>query len=202
MNTRQPTAAPAVVLASGSAHRRKLLERLGIPFQWHAPEIDETPETGEDAAAMATRLARQKARAVAGKHPDSIVIGSDQLAVLEGRVLGKPADLDAALDQLRAASGKPVEFLTAVCVLDTRAPGAEPVLHIDITRVQFRQLSEAAARSYVAKDQPMDCAGSFRSEGLGIVLCERIDARDPTGLVGLPLIWLSGVLGGLGVEIL
>jgi septum formation protein len=194
-------ASPMLVLASGSRHRRALLERLGIQFVQDSPDVDETPEPGEEPAATAIRLARTKARAVMARHTGCVVIGSDQVAVRDGERLGKPGDAATAAAQLARSAGKPVEFLTAVCVVGPTNP-EEPEEHMDVTRVVFRPLDPDAIQRYLEKDQPFDCAGSFRSESLGIALLERIDTRDPTALVGLPLIWLAGALERLGVRVL
>lgn len=193
------TSPPRLVLASGSRHRRALLERLGIPFAQDSPDIDESPLDGEDPPATAIRLAREKARAVRARHPGAVIIGSDQVAVRDGETLGKPGTREAAEDQLARSAGRAVEFLTAVCVLGDRP---EPEEHMDVTRVVFRPLSPDAIGRYLDRDQPFDCAGAFRSESLGIALVERIDSQDPTGLVGLPLAWLSGALGRLGLPVL
>lgn len=193
---------PLLILASGSPHRQKLLHRIGVPFSVVAPDIDEAPRPGEEPAELVRRLASEKAMAVAATHTGRVVIGSDQLASLEGRVLGKPGSEAKAVEQLAACSGHSVEFLTGVCVVDGRRPGAEATLHMDITRVVFRGLRRDEIERYVAREMPIDCAGGFRSEGLGIALFDRIDSQDPTGLVGLPLIWLSKALVQLGFEVL
>lgn len=194
---------PPLILASGSAYRRELLERLGIPFRSLSPEIDESPRPGEEPAELVTRLATEKAQAVAIENAGAVVIGSDQVATLDGRLLGKPGSEEAAVAQLVECSGRSVEFLTGVCVLDGRSPDyGEPALHMDITRVAFRPLSRSEITRYVARERPLDCAGGFKSEGLGIALFDRIDSQDPTGLVGLPLIWVSKVLVQLGFEVL
>jgi septum formation protein len=202
MTMSQTDSAPTLVLASSSPYRRQLLERLGLRFSVDAPQVDERPLAGEAAAALVNRLALLKARTVAHRQPGAIVIGSDQVAVRENEVLGKPETEAAAIDQLSRSSAMPVEFLTAVAVIDGRQSKLEPLLHLDVTRVQFRPLEYAEIESYVARDKPLDCAGGFRCEGLGIALFERIDSRDPTGLIGLPLIWLSGALRELGFKLL
>lgn len=200
-DTAAATPRPALVLASGSRYRRALLERLGLPFIQDAAEIDEAISPGEAPAEAAMRLARAKARAVLERHPGAIVIGSDQVALRGEEILGKPGDPQRAEQQLTLSAGRHVEFLTAVCVLSGARPG-DPEEHIDITRVVFRPLTPAEIRSYVARDTPVDCAGSFRAEGLGIALFERIDSQDPTGLIGLPLIWLTQALRRLGMPAL
>lgn len=203
MSQATATATPrrTLVLASASRYRRALLERLGLPFIQDAPAVDETLRTGEAPAEAAMRLARAKARAVLERHPAAIVIGSDQVAVRGEEILGKPGDAQRAAQQLTLSAGRHVEFLTAVCVLSGARPD-EPEEHIDITRVVFRPLTPAEIRNYVARDAPEDCAGSFRAEGLGIALFERIDSQDPTGLIGLPLIWLAQALQRLGMPVL
>ncbi len=194
-------ARPTLVLASGSRYRRALLERLGLPFIQEVPAVDEAIGAGEAPAEAVMRLARAKAGAVLARHPDAIVIGSDQVAVRGDEILGKPGDPQRAIEQLTLSAGRHVEFLTGVCVLSGKQPG-EAEEHIDITRVVFRPLAPAEISNYVARDNPQDCAGSFRAEGLGIALFERIDSQDPTGLIGLPLIWLAQALRRLGMPVL
>lgn len=200
MNASSAPAAPELVLASASPYRRALLERLGLPFRQCSADIDETPRRGESPAELVMRLARSKARAVASAETGAIVIGSDQVAVRGEEILGKPGNMDEAMAQLARSAGRHVEFLTGVCIL---GPGRElePEEHMDITRVVFRPLEAGEIRRYVETDRPLDCAGSFRAEGLGIALFERIDSQDPTGLVGLPLIWVAQALRRLGVEV-
>jgi septum formation protein len=202
MTNDRPGDEPRLILASGSPYRRALLERLGVPFVCDSPDIDESRRHGEDPAQLATRLASEKASAVAARHAGSVVIGSDQVASLDGRVLGKPGTAENAVRQLTDCSGRAVEFLTSVCVIDGRLDHRDPDLHMDITRVMFRPLDQQEIRRYVDRDRPLDCAGGFKSEGLGIALFERIDSLDPTGLVGLPMIWLSRKLIQLGFEVL
>jgi septum formation protein len=193
------TDAPTLVLASGSPYRRALLERLGLPFLQEPASVDERISPGETPAEAVLRLARAKAASVLARHPGAIVIGSDQLAVRGDEILGKPGDAESATQQLTRSAGRQVEFLTGVCILG--GPG-EPEEHMDITRVVFRTLTPQEIRNYVHRDEPFDCAGSFRAEGLGIALFERIDSQDPTGLVGLPLIWLAQALRRLGLPTL
>ena len=181
-----------LILASTSRYRRELLQRLGLPFECVAPDADETRLPNEPAAEMATRLARLKAEAVAARHPEAIVIGSDQVALRGDDVLGKPGTVERCREQLRASSGKQVVFLTAVHVVDGSAGRRES--HLDRTVVQFRQLSDAEIDRYIERDQPLDCAGGFKAEALGIALFDRIESIDPTGLTGLPLSWLCGAL--------
>jgi septum formation protein len=201
MNAQTRTKPRNLVLASGSPYRRELLDRLGIPFEYKSPDVPEERRPGEEPGELATRLAESKARAIAASYPGFVVVGCDQVALRDGEVLGKPGTATEAVAQLSASSGRAVEFLTSICVLDTEKDGSDPFLHVDITRVAFRPLSDDEVRRYVDREQPLDCAGSFKAEALGISLFERIDSSDPTGLIGLPLIWLSGVLRHIGFEI-
>jgi septum formation protein len=189
----------ALVLASTSVHRRQLLERLGLPFEWAAPGVDEAPLAGESPAALAARLARAKALAVARERHDAIVIGSDQVALRGEQVLGKPGNPERCCAQLAASSGCELTFLTAVCVV--AADGAPTFEHIDRTIVQMRVLDDAEIARYVAQDRPWDCAGGFKAESLGVALVSRIETVDPTALTGLPLIWLAGVLRDCGLSV-
>lgn len=188
-----------MVLASTSPYRRELLARLSAHVRQQAPQVEETPLPSESPAALAQRLASAKAWALAAANPDALIVGSDQVADCAGDVLGKPGDLDAARRQLRASSGRVVIFHTAVCLVDTRQ--AQPVARsaIDETRVTFRTLTDAEIERYLQREKPFDCAGSFKSEGLGISLFESIATRDPTALIGLPLIALCGLLREAGV---
>ncbi len=188
-----------LILASTSRYRRALLQRLGVPFDCVAPDADETRLPGEPAAEMAARLARVKAEAVAARHPGAIVIGSDQVALRGTDVLGKPGSVERCREQLRASSGQEVVFLTAVHVIDGMAGRAES--HVDRTVVKFRELSDAEIDRYIERDQPLDCAGGFKAESLGIALFDRIESIDPTGLTGLPLSWLCGALRRARVQI-
>lgn len=188
-----------LVLASTSRYRHELLTRLGLPFTCASPGVDETPAAGEAPEALALRLARAKAAAVAATvDGPALVIGSDQCLALDGRIVGKPGTVEAACAQLAASSGRRVRFHTAVAVVRTD-DGAERT-HVDTTEVVFRSLDAATIRRYVAREEPLDCAGSFRSEGLGIALFERIDNADPTALVGLPLIATARMLRELGLD--
>lgn len=189
----------ALVLASSSVHRRQLLERLGLPFECAPPGVDEAPLAGESPTALATRLARAKALAVARERNDAIVIGSDQVALRGEQVLGKPGDAERCRAQLAASSGCELTFLTAVCVV--AAGGAQTFEHIDRTIVQMRVLDHAEIARYVAQDRPWDCAGGFKAESLGVALVSRIETVDPTALTGLPLIWLAGVLRDCGLSV-
>lgn len=192
------SAAPALVLGSTSRHRAALLQRLGLPFSRVAPQVDEAALADETPAACAQRLARAKALEVASRHPGCVVIGSDQVADCAGRMLGKPGSVEAACRQLREFSARAVHFHTALCVVGPQGGVGEA---LDATRVVFRQLDAAGIERYVAHDQPLDCAGSFRCEGLGIALFERIDSQDPTALIGLPLIALCALLRPLGYRL-
>jgi septum formation protein len=190
--------APRLLLASTSRHRALLLERLGLPFSVEAPGVDETGLPREKPAARALRLARAKASAVAARHPADWVIGSDQVAVAGRRVLDKPGDAARCRAQLEASSGRRVHFHTAV-VLQPPAPDAARE-HVDRTTVRFRALGEREIQRYVEIERPFDCAGGFRSEGLGVALFAAVETRDPTALVGLPLIWLAAALRDAGLD--
>ncbi len=187
-----------ILLASTSRYRAELLRRLVADFRQQAPQVDETPRTGEAPAARAMRLAEAKARAVAGAEPASIVIGSDQVATLDGDLLRKPGDLATARAQLTRCSSRIVSFHTAVCVIDART-GAHHAM--DTTRVHFRALNAAAIERYLAAEKPLDCAGSCKCEGLGIALFERIENDDPTALIGLPLIAVARLLRECGIPL-
>jgi septum formation protein len=189
-----------VILASTSRYRRELLARLRLPFDVHPPEVDETPLDGETPRALAERLALEKAHAIARRFPDAVVIGSDQVADLAGEPLGKPGDHARATAQLRRMRGQTLIFQTAVAVV-CHATGFTQ-RDLAPVRVVFRDLSDAAIESYLNAEQPYDCAGSARSEGLGIALLEAIDSDDPTALVGLPLIRTARMLRAAGVDLL
>jgi septum formation protein len=186
---------PRLILASTSIYRRELLERLRLPFDTARPEVDESPQPGESPLALAERLAIAKAGVIADREPAAFVIGSDQVAELDGRPLGKPGARDGALAQLGVMSGRAVHFRTAVCV---RHGEQAPRLAIDTTTVRFRTLSFAEIERYVDAEQPLDCAGSFKSEGLGITLFDAIETNDPTALIGLPLIATARLLREAG----
>ncbi|MBP8923563.1 MAG: septum formation inhibitor Maf [Thauera sp.] len=188
-----------LVLASTSAYRKMLLERLHLPFDTDRPETDETPLPGEAPAATAERLAAEKARAVAGRWPDALVIGSDQVAHLGDEVFGKPGTEARAIAQLQRMRGQTVVFHTALAVLNTRTGHLQ--VEVIPTQVRFRNLSDDEIRRYVAKEQPLDCAGSAKSEGLGITLLDAMPGEDPTALIGLPLIALSRMLRAEGLEL-
>jgi septum formation protein len=199
-----PTDHPApagrsLVLGSTSAYRRDLLARLGLPFEVDAPDVDETPLAGEAPQALARRLALAKARAVALRHPGAVVIGSDQVADLQGQPLGKPGNHHRAVQQLRAMRGRTVVFQTAVAVVCLES-GFEQ-LDLAAVAVMFRMLDDEDIERYLHAEQPYDCAGSARSEGLGIALLDRIDSDDPTALIGLPLIRTCRMLRAAGVRL-
>lgn len=189
-----------LILASSSRYRATLLARLGLPFRTQAPDIDESRHADESAAALVRRLAAGKADAVAAAHPAALIIGSDQVAVLGSDILGKPGDPERAIEQLTRLSGQTVAFLTGLCLLD--AETAQRQLAVVPTYVRFRELSLQEIRDYVAREEPLDCAGAFKSEGLGIALFEAIEGTDPNALIGLPLIELCRMLRNVGVKVL
>lgn len=188
-----------IVLASSSLYRRALLERLRLGFEWVSPQINENRVPGESAEVTATRLARLKAESLRPQFPDALIIGSDQCAVVDGVIQGKPGSFERAVEQLKQASGNTVEFHTGLCLLDS----ASGKIQLDdvISKVHFRELTEETIRYYVENDQPLDCAGSFRSEGLGIALFRRLEGDDPSALIGLPLIKLVSMLGAAGLRV-
>jgi len=189
-----------LVLASTSPYRRALLERLGVPFSVAHPEVTEEHLPGEAPEAAAGRLAEAKAQAAASRYPGSLVIGSDQVAVCDGEILGKPLTRANAVRQLRTLSGREALFHTAVCVHDTRTGVTRT--RVVPCRVTFRTLDDAAIESYLSKEQPYDCAGSAKSEGLGIALIAKIQSEDPSALIGLPLIALVDLLREQGLNVL
>jgi len=191
-------------LASTSPYRQELLARTGISFECLPPGVDEAQLPGESGRDLAARLARHKAHAIAVQRPDAWVIGSDQIAILregtaEERLLGKPGTAPRCMEQLRACSGQTLTFATGVAV--ARALDGSLVEFTDLTAVTFRTLDDATIERYVARESPLDCAGGFKSEGLGITLCQAIECADPTGLIGLPLIRLCAVLRGAGYQL-
>lgn len=192
---------PRLILASSSAYRRELLSRLRLPFEAIAPHIDESPLPGETPPTTALRLARAKAQAIAAREPGALVIGSDQVATLDGEQIGKPGDHANALAQLQKMRGREVVFHTALCLWDGRA--ADPTSAAQLEDVQvvvaFRDLPDAELDAYLRIEQPYDCAGSAKNEGLGIAILDRIDSTDPTALTGLPLIALTTMLRRAGV---
>ena len=189
-----------LILASSSPYRRELLERLKIPFEVIAPEVDETPRPGETPAALVERLSIEKARKIAMQKPGSLVIGSDQVAVYNGKIVGKPHSHDRAVQQLREASGRTVVLYTGLALVhaDTQRVQCEVIPY----RVTFRALTDAQIESYLHKEQPYSCAGSVKSEGLGIALLEKFEGDDPNTLIGLPLIRLVRMLENEGIKII
>ncbi len=194
------TSPPPLILGSTSRYRRELLERLQLPFEVHAPQVDETPRAGEPPENLARRLALAKARAVAARYPQAVVIGSDQVADLEGVPLGKPGTHERAVEQLRRMRGRTVIFQTALSVV-CLARGFE-MSDLAAVKVRFRALSDAEIDTYLRREEPYDCAGSAKSEGLGIALLESIENDDPTALVGLPLIRTARMLRAAGLPVL
>ncbi len=197
-----PATPPRLILASTSPYRRELLRRLGLAFETVRPEVDETPRLGETPQALAVRLACAKAEAVLGRSALSAgtwAIGSDQVAELDGRPLGKPGSIEYAVAQLTAMSGRSVRFYTALCLANGDGRRLEA---LDITTVRFRDLAVDEIERYVARERPLDCAGSFKAEGLGVALFDAIDNRDPTALIGLPLIATARLLREAGFLIL
>lgn len=200
MNLPSHGAQPDLILASTSRYRKQLLERLRLPFATVSPEVDETPQPGEAPAALACRLALAKAQAVAEHHPHAVVIGSDQVADLAGEPLGKPGTHARAVQQLRRMRGQTVVFQTAVAVVRRDIGFAQTQLAQ--VRVRFRALDDAEIEAYLYAEQPYDCAGSAKSEGLGIALLEAIDSDDPTALIGLPLIRTCQLMQAAGLRLL
>lgn len=186
-----------LILASTSVYRRELLTRLRLPFTCVRPHTDETALPAEAPVALAERLAQAKAAAVAQQHPESWVLGSDQVAELDGRPIGKPGDEAGAISQLRTMSGRAVAFRTGVCLIG----GGRQWQAMDTTTVRFRHLSDAEIERYVAAENPCDCAGSFKAESLGISLFESVESQDPTALVGLPLIATARLLREAGFAV-
>ena len=193
-----PSTPPKIVLASTSRYRRELLSRLGLAFDVVAPVVDEAPQAGESPSQTALRLAEMKARAVAKDYPDSLIIGSDQVLLLDNEQLGKSGNFENAFLQLKKMQGKAMVFHTALCLLNSRSGNLQ--LRDVPTTIHMRNLSDAQIESYLRKEQPYDCAGSARSEGLGIALIARYETADPNALIGLPLIALTEMLANEGVD--
>jgi septum formation protein len=187
-----------LILASTSIYRRQLLERLGLPFETARPETDEAPLNGEAPSDTSIRLAQAKARAVAALHPDALIIGSDQVASCDGRRLDKPGTHENAVSQLTWLSGRAADFNTAVSLLDSRSGSI--AVELVSCRVHFRLLTPQKIETYLERERPYDCAGSAKAEGLGIALIARIETDDPTSLIGLPLIALTGLLEASGLS--
>lgn len=199
-NESTASTARRLILASTSAFRHELLERLGIGFEARAPDVDEAPAPGEDPRHLAGRLARLKARAVATREPNALVIGSDQVATLGSTLLGKPGTHEQAVAQLSRASGRTVDFYTGLCLMDSDSGRSQ--LDIVTFRVIFRTLDLEQIERYLLRERPYGCAGSFKSEGLGIALFDKLEGNDPTSLVGLPLISLTRMLENEGINVL
>lgn len=189
----------SILLASSSAYRRELLGRLRLPFECATPDVDESPRPGESGPALARRLAQAKAESLSNRYPNHLIIGSDQVAVLGDRLIGKPGSFERARDQLRAASGRSVSFMTGLCLHNSHT-GHSQVDCVPFT-VHFRELSDERIERYLLAEQPYDCAGSFKCEGLGICLFRRTEGDDITSLVGLPLIRLVDMLAAEDVVI-
>ena len=189
-----------LILGSSSIYRKELLERFGVPFQCSSPDIDETPHTDEAPDALVRRLSESKAQAVAAQVVKAIVIGSDEVAILDGRILGKPGTHEGAVQQLRASSGKSVTFITGLCVLDTES--GERQIDCVSVEVGFKHLDDPTIEAYLQRDKPYACAGSIRAEGAGSAILRYIKTDDPSALIGLPLIRLSDMLHTLGFDVL
>ncbi|RKR06356.1 MAF protein [Kushneria sinocarnis] len=189
---------PSLVLASGSRWRHQLLTDLGLPFEHASPDIDETPHAGELPQGLAERLARRKAEALGTRFAEHLIIGSDQVAWFDGELLGKPHTEARARERLARFSGRRVQFFTGLALLDSRTGRCRT--HVEPFDVVFRSLSEQEINHYVRRDQPLDSAGGFRMEGLGIALFERLDGRDPNALIGLPMIALCDMLRDAGLD--
>ncbi|AZN37796.1 Maf family protein [Iodobacter ciconiae] len=191
---------PRLVLASTSPYRKELLERLGISFETAAPDLDESPLAGETAGDTSLRLAIAKARVLANQYPDSLIIGSDQVALLNGEQLGKPGNHERAVHQLSKMRGHTLAFHTALCLYNT---GTGQEQHcVDITRVTMRDYTDAEIESYLLREKPYNCAGSAKTEGLGIVMIAAIEGKDPAAIIGLPLIELITMLKNEGFPLL
>ena len=198
MNTNNTT--PTLVLGSTSPFRREILQKLGLPFETAAPDIDESAKDNETPEQLVARLAEAKAREVAKKFPNALIIGSDQVAVNDGKILGKPHTHERATEQLQNASGKTVRFLTGLCLYNSVTDNVQcEVVPFDVV---FRELSLEQIDNYLKREQPYKCAGSFKSEALGITLFERLEGEDPNSLIGLPLIRLVRMLENEGVQVL
>lgn len=191
---------PKILLASGSIHRRELLKKLGLDFTWQSPDIEETPLQRESPRELVLRLAEAKAKALGASHPHHLIIGSDQVAVLDDDIIGKPHTHEAAHQQLKRFSGTTIKFLTSLCLYNSKTGNIQ--LTVDDYFVRFRALSSEQIENYLHREQPYDCAGSFKSEGLGICLFEKIEGKDPNTLVGLPLIELTRMLLNEGIDVL
>ncbi|GMR08538.1 MAG: nucleoside triphosphate pyrophosphatase [Gammaproteobacteria bacterium] len=195
-----PSSQAKIILASTSPFRKEILSRLGLPFETCSPDVNETALADESAEALVARLAEAKARTIAKQYKDALVIGSDQVAVLDGAILGKPGNHEKAMAQLKQASGKSVIFYTGLCLINSTSGNTQ----VDVIpfEVFFRDLSDQQIENYLQREQPYNCAGSFKSEGLGISLFEKLNGDDPNTLIGLPLIRLVRMLENEGIEII
>lgn len=182
----------SIILASTSPYRQQLLKKLGLPFLEVAPNVDESPVLNESADALVTRLAHAKAHAISEQYQQHLIIGSDQVCVIDGQIMGKPLNYDNAFKQLKKASGHKVTFYTGLCLLDSNTGSYQ--IQCELFNVYFRSLSDKEIDAYLRKEEPYQCAGSFKSEGLGIALFDRLEGRDPNTLIGLPLILLLEML--------
>ena len=189
-----------IVLGSSSPFRKALLEKLDLSFECDSPDIDETPMKGEHPKDMVARLAKQKADAIAERHPQSVIIASDQCATLDGKIIGKPGDHATAIEQLTAASGRTVTFYTSLCVFNAGTNQYQET--VEPFYVYFRELTESQIDNYLKKEEPYNCAGSFKSEGLGISLFDRLEGNDPNTLIGLPLIQLIKMLENVNIQVI
>ncbi|VAW56171.1 Maf-like protein YceF [hydrothermal vent metagenome] len=189
-----------LVLASSSPFRKSLLEKLHLPFETDSPDIDETPLKNESIESMVKRLAESKALALTKQHPDALIIGSDQSAALNGEVLHKPGTFDVAFEQLRAASGQTIAFYTGLCLHNSKTHASETLCEPYV--VKFRTLTDAEIKNYLTHEEPYNCAGSFKSEALGISLFESMQGNDPNTLIGLPLIQLCRMLKANGIPVI
>ena len=187
-----------MLLASSSVYRRALLAKLGLAFEWISPDIDESPIVNESADKIVRRLSQAKVEALAIAHPNKLIIGSDQVAVLDNQILNKPHTHEKAFEQLRAANGRSVTFKTGLCLANTQTGKRQ--IAVDYFCVQFRTLTDAQINNYLLLEKPYDCAGSFKAEGLGISLFTKLSGDDPNSLIGLPLIRLIEMLGNEGVD--
>ncbi len=187
-----------LVLASSSTYRRQLLQKLGMEFIWSPPNINETPNEHETPEQLVLRLAKQKATALAFTFQEHLIIGSDQIATLNNQVIGKPYTHEAAVEQLTSFSGQKVQFLTSLCLHNSKTHQSQ--LTLDKYTIKFRQLTGTQIENYLKRDKPYDCAGSFKSEGLGICLFEEMEGEDPNTLIGLPLIKLVNMLINEGID--
>lgn len=188
-----------LVLASTSPFRRELLAKLGLPFDTAAPNTDESPFCNETAHDLVARLSEDKAASLSARFPNALIIGSDQVAVLNGQIIGKPHTSENAVKQLQASSGNKVTFLTGLCLINARTNHRQHA--VEVFHVHFRHLNNAQIDRYIEREQPLNCAGSFKSEGLGITLFSRLEGDDPNSLIGLPLIRLTSFLNNEGIAI-